>query len=105
VARVRSPVVALNTLANGGPALRQPQSAALWPFGYFTATTRDARRQQRRISCRSGEALFEHWLKIKNRAAPAVKREAGPRTAIKSSNKSAWPFDVGPGASLFRFKL
>jgi len=30
---VRSPVVALNTLANGGPALRQPQSAALWPFG------------------------------------------------------------------------
>jgi hypothetical protein len=29
-------------------------------------------------------ALFEHWLKIKNRAAPAVKREAGPRTTIKS---------------------
>jgi hypothetical protein len=24
--------------------------------------------------------LFEHWLKIKNRAALAVKREAGPRT-------------------------
>jgi hypothetical protein len=29
-------------------------------------------------------ALFEHWLKIKNRAAPAMKREAGPRTTIKS---------------------
>jgi hypothetical protein len=27
--------------------------------------------------------LFEHWLKIKNRAALAVKREASPRSAIK----------------------
>jgi hypothetical protein len=68
----------------------------------------EARRQKASAGYRveaARLALFEHWLKIKNRAAPAVKREAGPRTAIKSSNKSAWPFDLGPGASLFRFKL
>ena len=49
---------------------------------------------------RAAGCLFEHWLKIKNRAAPAVKREAGPRTAIKSSNKSAWPFDMWGQAPL-----
>jgi hypothetical protein len=42
-----------------GPALRQPQSAALWPFGYFTATKRDARRQQRRVSGGSIRALAQ----------------------------------------------
>jgi hypothetical protein len=49
-----------------------------WPFGYFTATKRDARRQQRRISCRSGEALFEHWLKIKNRGSASGETRVGP---------------------------
>jgi hypothetical protein len=50
----------------------------LWPVGYFTATKRDARRQQRRVSCRSGEALFEHWLKIKNRGSASGETRVGP---------------------------